>query len=71
MLIAYYATGVSRRQLQNCTQKIKNINTFEFHYHIWNHKNNSNKYNKYNLFINSYIDVTISEMRENEITLAQ
>ena len=36
-LMAHYAAGVSRRQVENCTKIVKNVTIIGFHYHIWNH----------------------------------
>ena len=36
LLTPYHTAGVSRRQDQNVTNFVKNVNILEFEYYIWN-----------------------------------
>ena len=70
----YNAAGVSRRQHQNVTNFVKNVNIREFGYYIWNN------YEKYvqkspNMpgmgSLVRKIDINISDMRESKNIFAQ
>ena len=69
ILNAYNAAGVSRRQEQNVTKFVKNVEIMEFHGHIWNYHEKCIQISTNMPGIGSSIHEIAVEISENKHTL--